>query len=600
MKKAFKLILLILIATIVSSTLHASYVLKSFDTNSDRVSVLISGPRTDIGDNYYYYSILKNFHDIYSAPIVRKNDSDLADHRITNGISKTFATSLFAGELIYKIAGLLTKSSNEYALITSILLTAVLYISIFQFLSAFSSLDNQDFYVLSFYSIVGILFVDYVGLSTFTNNYSWIDHLFTYRSNTTRIINPNVFWAIGLLASLCIGLWLSKNNNKYYLSGVALTILTGLNSIALSLPLLAAIFIVFLVSIIKKNGRSLMVFGLLVAITIPLLYNYYLFYTYSITDLGSQLKHGNFLGLHFKMNFFYFLPIALGIYFLGAKHTKLFLITVFITSLIVGVISESIDLGSRLWIRGVVIFGWLIFLIACIQLSLMIKKRYSPFSVWFKAISFACIITLFFLTIHEQKINPASWSGYLPKDKWNAMRWMNINVPKNSIIAVGNIEDAYLLPIYTSTKPIYTMYSITNRTINQESVRFWYNMRLFDQDQALFDELISIKQSDIDSYMEIVSSNPTAPLIGIKFDAIIYLKLILYYPHSKEYSNIYKNSEEFKKFINEVSFAREKALHSHFDVDYALIQNNHKLPKSFHGWPTLYSNPSYSIVKKPN
>lgn len=601
MLRSIKFIQLPFIAVITSLILHAGYVYKNFFNHTDRVAALISGPKTDIGDNYYYFSMLKNAHDIYLAPIINNNDTDLSDYRITNEISKTFAISLFIGELIYKATGLIINKSNYYALLTSIIITAILFISIFQFLRVFLNTEYKNFYLIAITSILGIIFIDYIGLSTYTNDYAWIENLFTYRSNTTRIINPNFFWSISLLACSFIGLWLNKNEMKYYLPAIILAILTGLNSIALSLPILVSIFMVFTASIFKKNGQSLKIFVLLAAITLALLYSYTLFYSYSMTDLGSQLRHGKFLGLRFKTNFFYFLPISIFVYLLGTQRTRLFLTTLFITSIFIGSACDSVDLGSRLWIRGVVIFVWLIILVACSSLVLRINNlnRYYSILCWLKLTSFVCVIALLLFVIREQNIKNTSWNGYIPKDKWNAIQWLNNNTPKNSIIAVSNIEDAYLLPIYTSAKPIYSMYSITNRTIDQESIRFWYNMRLFNRDRSFMDQLLIIKQSDINSYMENVSSNVFEPLDDIKYDAIIFLKLILYYPYTKEYANIYQNSEEFIKFRNSMALMQEKANHSHFEFDYVLLDKKHALPEKFRNWHIYYSNPSYFILK-PN
>lgn len=65
---------------------------------------------------------------------------------------------------------------------------------------------------------------------------------------------------------------------------------------------------------------------------------------------------------------------------------------------------------------------------------------------------------------------------------------------RGSVVASADVEDAFLLPIYTGAKPLYAMYGLTSRTRDEELRRYFYTMRLFGRDRQLLATALSLGQ----------------------------------------------------------------------------------------------------------
>ncbi len=584
----------------VAALLHTDVLLRHFAAPSDKAGLVISGPRTDLGDNYYYFTMLRHVRERLSGEPVRPTDPDGGDHRYVNAVSDAYAAALYAGNALYLGAVALTPSSRDAVLLTSVFQTAVLALSLWFFLvSLGDGLFARKWFVCFVLMYAGLVFVDAFGNSVYLGRIAyWNDDLLTFRSNPRRMVNPTMFWAAGLAAAGFLVRWFRDERRHDLILAIVFSIITGLFSISVGATLLLALGLSVAFDVLVKRRVSLPLAGIALAVMMAVTWSYLQLRSYSITALGQELRHGVFVGLTIKWQFvlmFALCPLAL--WNLGKE--KVFVAALIVSATIVGMFCASFYLGDRLWVRGAVIYVWAIALFAVARLVIVGVARLNKpqrVGVWVKIAVVALMIGFVW---RAQQPDVRTWKGFVSHDKWQLIAWIDEHVATGSVVASADIEDAFLLPIYTSARPLYAMYGLTTRTMNEELRRYFYNMSLFDRDQRTISSVLAVRQKDIYRYHGHVMGDVALPYRGQVEDSVIFLELVAYQAYVVSLSNALSDPVQHEQFERIVRERAAEAAKLTYAFDYAVVDNEQPLPERFAKWSVVYSNGRYSILKDP-
>ena len=545
--------------------------------------------------------MLRHVSERMQLKMVRPEDSDGGDYRNINSVTDSYAAALYAGNGLFRLASVFTFTSRDAVLLTSILHTTVLALCF----SAFLLIILRGNFRVNWFNIllityVGLVFLDSFNYSVYLNSPYWNNNLLTYRSNTLRLVNPTLFWAAGLAAAASIVKTIQGEKRvSVLLVAASLACLTGLFSISVGATLTLALGMSIALEALCNRTINWRLISIAVAAAVGLAWGYMQLIMYSTTPLGQQLRHGEFLGLNLKWHFLFLLGLIPFIWNMLGKE-RIFVAALVTAAVIVGVFCDSFNLGSRLWIRGAVIYAWAVTVFVTIRIVLYCIKS-SRIMIWrgLPALQVATIALMVIFVYLVQKPDVKSWKGFVERERWELLNWMEQHLPADSVIASADIEDAFLIPIYTKSRPLYAMYGVTSRSHDEELRRYFFTMRIFGRDRQLLDYVLNLKSEDMIRYNNYVMDKVPAPAKGDVEDAIIFLKLVVYHSYIKEFSNALTNPMQHQILEKVLRTRADEALHSNYSFDFAIVERGHSAPLGSSGWPVVFTNGRYSVLKVP-
>lgn len=601
MKTLFKTISIIIISGfLISCILHAHHILRHFYQSSEKTGLIISGPRTDIGDNYYYFTLTKNALERNLSELVYLPELKEEDRRYINPVSNSYATALYLGNAIYKIAAILTNSSREAALLTSILFTCSLAMAFITFIGVLSNLGRhkREWFSISIVSFFGLITIDAFANTMYFGKVYWNPDLLSHYSNPLRMVNPNLFWAIGLFAGVFVVRWLRMQQRRDLVVSIVLVGLTGLSSLSVGLTLSMALGLTVVLYLAVYRTFSWSLIAIFLSSIIGFLWSYFQLIQYLTTPMGQNLQHGHLIGLVISWTYLILL-FLLPFLWRSKRKEKIFITSLLVSAVVVGAVCESLHLGGRLWLRGAVVYAWgiVLFIIVnnfwayCNDKHISDRKR-----LVFKAIA---ITLLSCFVLLNQNLDMSSWKGFIQKEKWQMLAWMEKNLPEKAVVASSDIEDAMLLPIYTNQKPIYSMYGLVNGVLDDELKRYFYTMSLFGLGPQAFEAALSISQQEISDYNSHLFGRVPVPYTGNVADAAIFTELVLYHAHIVNFSKDAGGQGKRQYLERLISSSYEKAKNLEYSYDFMIFKKADFLLSGIN-FPVIYENNSFVILKKSN
>lgn len=589
---------LLLSAVFVSLLLHTGSLIRHFEDPPGKAGALISGPRTDVGDNYYYFTLLRHAPERLASAVFRHPDPDGGDHRNINAVSDAYAIALYAGHGLFRLADAIAASSREAVLLTSIFNAAVLAYCFALFLTALqgeaATAGTRWFFVLA-WTFAGLVFVDAFGNSLYLGRPYWDSSLLTYYSNPLRLINPPLFWAAGLAAATLIVRWLREERTMDFIGAAVMTGLTGLFSISVGATLLLALGLTMLFEMVINRIMRPRLFVIVLAAFAGLAWSYLQLRAYASTPLGQELRHGEFVGVVPKWQFLVlFLPIPFIWRIFGKERT--FVAALVASAALIGLFCESFHLGSRLWVRGAVVYAWAVTLFVVGHVLLGLLRHGSYVRIGRHVLRLAMLLLLVVLVYQVQRPVSGAWNGFIKKEKWEMYSWVDKHLPRGSVIASADIEDAFLLPIYTHSKPLYAMYGVTSRSRDDELKRYFYTMRLFGRDRLMLDAILRLRQNDVARYVRYVMGSVSFPVSGEVGDAIIFLELVLYHSYVRDFSNALTDRAQHALMADLLARRAEEAAQLTYSYDFVIVDNSMPLPTQLAAFPVVFRNDRYSVL----
>jgi hypothetical protein len=590
-------LILVAIALVVAGLLHVDVIVNHFHKSSDKVGVLIASPRTDVGDNYFYYILLKHAPERFQQNLKRTEDPDGGDLRIANALSNSYATALLAGHMIYRLAQSLTSTSRATVLVSSILLSTVFALCFaFYVLTLLDKRELGEPFPIFVLMTIGLMFIGFFAVGLHFGKFVWSDAVLN--SYTTRILNPPLLWSIGLIAAATIIRWIRDQRLTNFIFAVLLAGLVGLFNISLGAALAFSLGICMILDYLSTQQFPKKITVIFVSSLAGLAWNYFCFQLYRSSSLGQELRHGDFESLDFTWA--HLLTIVLIPYLWRTlEKERNFVIALLISSIVIGMVCESFHLGSRIWLRGAVIFEWGIIVSLMFRLSIIwiVPGCKNLLGNVLPQILFLFVSAGLFIFLQQPNAN--SWHGFIEREKWDMYNWIDTHLPPDSIVVSSDIEDAFLLPIYSSSKSLYAMKGLTNQTRDEAIKRYLYNMALFDKKEKIIDQFSKLSQHDMNNYIEFVYGEPQKPYKHETAEVIIFLRQVIYYQNSKSFSTMLINlnqRHQFEKILQEKS---EEIEYLKYSFNYAILPINTLVPHTFIDWDVAYQNKQYLLFKNP-
>ena len=578
--------------------MHSGSLVRYGDTSSDKVPALLSGPRTELADNYFYFTLLRHAPERFEKSPTDSLDPDGGDHRYVNPLSTTYASALYVGYFLYKISVLITSNTREALLLTSLfhtwILAACIVVFILTLLNKKEKYTPMFIFLLAMVSMVG---VDAFSISLYFGFPYWDKSILINEPNPVRLINPTLFWSIGLLAASYILRWLRDGSNIYLLLSIGITFLCCLFSISVGASLVGAIGLTIAIYMFKLRNVSWGLIVLFLVGLIGLIWTYLQFVAYANTPLGQDLRHGKFDHFIFKWQFLLFL-IFIPLLNRYLRNDKIFIISLFVVSIAIGSICDSFNLGSRIWLRGGAIFVWAITLYLLLQAIYFSKIKVNYVVRYFTKSTLILAVSV--IVLHSQYRGPDSWVGFILKDKADLYDWMDINIKSNTIVASEDVEDAFLLPVYTNSKSLFSSIGMTNRFLDDEIKRYFFTMSLYGSDFDMLKEITEVKETDIVEYNNHIFSKASPNRYsGKKADAVIFLRNVIYIPYIKRFSNILNGQDGHDVFVSNINQLAFEGRNAKFQFEYSILKKNMQRPEHFFGWRAIYSNGTYDLLVNP-
>lgn len=595
----------LLAAVAVAVLLHADVLVRHFHASPDKVGLIISGPRTDIGDDYYYFTMLRHAPERILAPAVSRGDPDGGDHRNVNAVSDAYAAALYVAHALYQVAASLTPTSRDALLLNSVLHTTALAFAFLIFLTTL--LDgtlHTRWFLLLVLTYVGLVFVDAFGNSVyFAEYFYWNDDLLTYRSNPTRLLNPTLFWAAGLGAAAFIVRWLRESRTADFYGALALAGVTALFNVSVGATLVLTLGLAIGFELLVQRTLSLRLLLIALAAIAGLAWSYVQLKAYGATALGQELRHGEFLGLKPKWQFLFLLGL-IPLVWRALGRERVFVSALVLAAMTVGMFCDSFHLGSRLWLRGAVIYAWAVTVFTVTWLAMAClgyARRLAPICSKVVALPLkgGVLVLMVAFVVQVQRPDVADWKGFVERDKWELLDWIDRNLPAGSVVASADIEDAFLLPIYTRAKPFYTMYGLTSRSRDEELRRYFYNMRLYGRDSQQLAAVLALGQPDLHRYHAHVMGTVSVPYRGDMADAAMFFELVFYHAYVRALSNALTDPVQHQELERLLRKRADEAARSTYVIEYAIVDSRQPPSADLAGWPVIHVSGRHALVGNP-
>jgi hypothetical protein len=254
-------------------------------------------------------------------------------------------------------------------------------------------------------------------------------------------------------------------------------------------------------------------------------------------------------------------------------------------------------------VRGSTIFIWAFVLYAAVHSTHLLIKKYPLilgrkfWGVGWVVVSGAILGGTVLLVYRAQDPVPGSWRGYVSRDKWELVEHVARHIPNGAVIATIDPEVAYLLPVYTSAKPLFSMFALTARSSENELRRYFFTSRLFGVGDKALNDLIGVAKKDLDRYRSHVMGGLFAPFGGDNSDAVLVTTLVVYYAYNSRYVDVFKVPERHKEFVASMEDIYSQTTNLTYSFEYVIVNKSSvaTMPSS---WPAVYENSSYRLLKR--
>ena len=567
----------------------------------------ILSPRNDLGDNYYYYIMLNHAADRFSTPDETLIREDHLQNQVKNSISNTYIGALLVGNLVHNISSAMMKSSRDAVLLTLILQTALLVFAFMLLVIELLEFENPP----SVFAIFCVAFLSTVFLEPFNISaylgtiYFNYDRLFYY-PNILRVINPTMFWAMGLMAMYFLVRFIRDEKPIHFWGATISSLSLGFFGISMAATMAFAISIYLAILVVKEKKSPRQIVVLTMVMMAAVFYGFYQIYQFMQTPMGAEIQTGSFASLKLRWHFLVFallIPLSLKLVSGNNKYLTVSLIT---ASMVIGIVCDSFNLGDRLWIRGSSIFIWLFIVLLTWKILLLARNKLQDQNRLTVAMPKLATVVIQILTVAaciyfvygSQKPDLQKWNGFVERDKWEVLEWFDKHAGKNEVIASANIEDSYLIPIYTKSKPLIGLYGTTDAPTEEVINRYLFVLRMFNLGNKYLERIFDVKESDISENYAYVVYDSSRPFDYEKFQVVAFYTSLIYYPFNFRFSNVLtgqSNHDSFKKFIMALYHGSDS---KNYHYDFLIIDKRKPRPGIADSLHYLYENKSYVIARR--
>jgi hypothetical protein len=592
----------LLAALLVSAIFHSDVLSRMWAEHPDKVGMPLLGPRTDLGDNYHYYS--------YAKTGLSTCTEGLAGGRIGskgNLIACTFPGALLVSHGLYGIAVAAAPSFRWEPALTLLLHTALLALCLLVCLS--TVLQRRFTAGAAVAWAGGLLFVlGNFALSFYLGfPYKHFPAVYAAEPDIIRILNPTTFWALGLLALAAVLAAIRQPTPLLLGACAATALLLGTASIAVAVTLLGGLGLYLLLHLATRRGVSLpalVSFTVLLAGVAVMLWAFRIYWS---SEMGQAFNHGRFLGLQAKPAFLVLLlPLAWG-RMAQERHgaADLLMKSVLLSAAGVGMLCDSVEFGGRLWLRGAVVFAlvcwaaWLWFLLvdaaAWLRGRLPLPSWRAPWAARVGTLLLAPL-ALAAAMLQSRPPDMLTWRGYMDRDKFEVLAWLRANAGPGDLVASADIGDSYLVPFYTRASAFVPVFGLTEVPPMESARRYFHTLALLVDAGVYVQGIFTLQDSAIEAHHRFLVGGVAAPYDYREFQRVAFYESVLYYPYNQHFKDVLRPGPRKEAFLETLRKVAQEGARQPYVFRYLIADRREPLrePGRFR---TVYENRSYAVLQ---
>ena len=606
---------ILIVSIFISAVIQQDHIIRYKFHPQDKEAIVVQSNRTYLNDNYHYYITIKQTIGKYSYMFkLLKMDPRLFGQKASifgGTVSSVFMGALSVAATIDYFLARIVHRANLAVLLSFIFQSSMV---IFAFLLAFGALIQKS---MSWFTMLMVGFLTAIFLDPFLvcsyNGFSNLSHyynaIFASEPNILRLVNPQMGWMFALLYLATLLFYLKLKKPLLYWILLFSSILLGLFSLHLAATLVVAMTIYLVIYWLKIKRLNLHFFGLLFLLFLSLIFSYSQLYAFSGTAMGQELGVGGYLSLVVKWHYLYFLILIPFICYSLSGETKYFMVALLMASIIIGMLCDSVHLGSRMWVRGAGIYVWLIlvfiaanYIIQKVTLLYVYLNNKMKGCVFTPAVLFVQASIVVFCVFYVNTllhINLQSSYGFIDKDKWSVLEWLGQKENYGKIVASENIEDSFLLLAYTKSHPVVLLYTTSNLSHQEIISRYFYVLSVFGDTDRYMRLIKEYKYEDLLYFWNYVAKKSNVLFPYDQYQANAFYTMLIYYPYTSSYKEIFTNVSERKRFNASLRKAADNAPKTQYYYDYILIDKRHNKNIKYDPKYKIFENKTYLIISRP-
>lgn len=595
-----------LAALIVALIAHQNMLRRSLSSDETRVGVPIAGYSTDLNDNYLYFGLIKRGAGACRSPA----DEDEIDAS-GNPLACTYVTGLIVDHLIYKAIRL---AAPNRAVALGALMVVQTALLAFAALIALQQILRRQFGVASALALAGIIIFtsDAFSWSLFFGTiYTNLQYIWRFEANVVRLVSPTLFWSFALFAIASLLSLLEKPTVARYLLAGALLTLTSASSIAVGANIGAGVGLTFLLVFAQLRRVHFPLLFAALALLIGLAWQELAFYRFHKTELGAQLGHGNFVGLHINPHFFALLvPILVG----RIGHTwgtrELLLKSMLFGSMLIGLLNGSVTLGDRLWLRGATMIALILSLAWSLSAAAWIwgivgrelRERLAESTrrharLWHIAVSLLLVVILIGVSGVIRPYDRQKWYGFLERDRYEAITWIAAHTQPDDTVASGNIDDTTLIDFYTDATPFVGLHAMNALPFDELMRRYFHVIDLIENNQKMIEPILNATKADITSFFNYIDGSTRTLYDQDAFQAVGFYELLVYHTYNAALPNLFESGKVASDFVKRIQRIRREGVLRQYSFNYLLLRKTDRLktPEEFR---QVFQNSTYVVYAR--
>jgi hypothetical protein len=587
---------------LVSAIFHSNLLARLAVDSQQKVGVPLASSRTDASDNYVYFDLIK--HGVGACNTAAYPEATRIEG---NPLACTYIGGVLAGNVLWRLSHAMTTSERAAISLLLILSTALLAMSL---LLAFGAVLDRQFGIASSLALTGtsLFLLDNFSLSFYARSLQLnFREVLNLEPGFDRLLNPSIFWSLGLLTLTCVLLTMRQRSRVLVGLGSAAAAACATAGLAVTASLIGGLGLFLGLELLVRRRLDWRVLFVTVVLALGAAYSLSWFSVFHKTQLGADLHHGEFTGP--RVNFYLLwllVPVAVGRISVAGRDQNVLMKCLLLSAVIMGMVCESVELGIRLWLRGSCIFAFL----ASAAWLWNLGERHAGAFVdnlfhWRRrwdgglssAVSAVAVGAILFGTM--QVVRPFDLErprGFVDRDKYQTLTWLEKHTPSGAVIASTSIEDSFLIDFYTRGKPYVPLYGLSILPQSELVKRYFRTIGKVEEGSEFFDKLSTITPGALSAYNVALKDGLDRPFDETAYQPVAFYLMLLYYPFTTESQNIFSANMPAASFLDWLRRMRDESHRECARYDYLIIRVSERLIDSDR-YETSYRNANYVVLR---
>lgn len=592
-----------LAALMVALIAHQNMLRRSLSSDETRVAVPIAGYSTDINDNYLYFSLIKRGASACRYPVdVHENDAS------GNPLACTYVAGLTVNNLLYEF---IRFAAPNRAVALGALMVVQTALLAFAALVALQQILRRQFGLAPALVLAGITIFASDAFSyslLFGTIYTDLQYLWRFEANVVRLVSPTLYWSLGLFSIASLLALLEKPTVARHLFTCALLILTSASSIAVGANIGAGVGLTILLVLAWQRRAHFPLLFAAMALLFGLAWQQLAYYRFLATELGTQLGHGTFVGLHFNAHFFALLiPILAGRIGSTWDTREVLLKSMLFGSMLIGLLNGSVTLGDRLWIRGAAGIALILSLAWSISAAARIwefsgqslRERFAETTrcharLLHIAASVLLVVGLIGMSAVIRPYDAQKWYGFLERDRYDAITWIAAHTKPGDTVASGNIDDTTLIDFYTDATPFVGLHAMNALPFEELMRRYFYVIDQVKNNEKVIGPILNATKADIASFYNYIDGPMRSLYDQDAFQAIGFYELLVYHNYNAALPNLFESGKVAAKFVQRIQRIWQESGKRTYNYKYLLLRKTDIL-NSEEKFQQVFQNSTYVV-----